>query len=131
MLTIPRVLLSVCAVVFLTPPLSAQEEPKSSSTLITATEIQQSGVTNAFDAVQLLRPRWLRAREVVRLPSSGNEMQMAVIHVFIEDRDQGDIEFLKTIPAERIYTLRYMSLNEAGARFGPTSGPAIVVTMKH
>jgi hypothetical protein len=115
--------------------LSAQGEPKSSSTVITAAEIERArpGVGNAFDVVQLLRPRWLRAREVLQLPSasSGSDMQMSEIHVYIDDRDKGDIEYLKTIPAEQIYSLRFMSTTEAGARFGPSSGPGIVVTLKH
>jgi len=56
---------------------------------------------------------------------------MAQIRVYIDDRDQGDLEYLKTIPAERILTLEFVSMNEAGARYGPSEGPGIVVTFKH
>ena len=49
----------------------------------------------------------------------------------LDDRDRGDVEFLKTIPAELIYSLKFMSTTEVGARFGPSSGPGIVVTLKH
>jgi hypothetical protein len=45
--------------------------------------------------------------------------------------NKGDVEFLKTIPAELIYSLKLMSMTEVGARFGPSSGPGIVVTLKH
>ena len=131
MIMIPRIVLPICGLVLLTPSLAAQQEPKSSSTLITATEIERAGpgVANAFDVVQLLRPRWLRAREVLQLPGN-NPMQMAQIHVYMDDHDKGDIEFLKTIPAEIVYTIRFLSTNEVGAEFGPSSGPGIVVTLK-
>jgi len=131
---LPRPLVSLWVAVLAISPLAAQERPKSSSTLITAEDIERAHVNNAFEAVQLLRPRWLRVREVLTLPGSGetgNDMQMQQIHVYIDERDKGDVEFLRTIPSEAIFTLRYMSTNEAGARFGPSSGPGIVVTFKH
>jgi hypothetical protein len=123
------VALTACAMRAQQP--QAQDKPKSSSTLITADEIDQArpNVGTAFDAVQLLRPRWFRARDVLALPA-GNEMQMAQVHVYMDDRDMGDVEYLKSIPADRIYTLRYMSTTEVGARYGPSSGPGIVVTLK-
>ena len=131
---IARVLLLLSAVVLLPSALAAQSKPKSSSTLITEEEIEHArpNVGNAFDVVQLLRPRWLgRAREMVALPGGGSDARMAEIHVYMEDRDKGDVEFLKTIPAELIYSLKFMSMTEVGARFGPSSGPGIVVTLKH
>ena len=131
---IARVLLLLSAVVLLPSALAAQSKPKSSSNLITEDEIDHArpNVGNAFEVVQLLRPRWLgRAREMVTLPGIGTDARMAEIHVYMEDRDKGDAEFLKTIPAELIYSLKFMSMTEVGARFGPSSGPGIVVTLKH
>ena len=128
------VLLLLSALVLLPSALAAQSKPKSSSNLITEDEIDHArpNVGNAFDVVQLLRPRWLgRAREMVTLPGIGTDARMAEIHVYMEDRDKGDVEFLKTIPAELIYSLKFMSMTEVGARFGPSSGPGIVVTLKH
>jgi hypothetical protein len=135
--TIVRALLPLCAVAFVTSAVAAQSKPKSSSTLITEEEIDRArpNVGNAFDVVQLLRPRWLRTREMVRLPGNayngGTDPQMAQVHVYIDDRDKGDVDFLKSIPAELIYTLKFMSMTEVGARFGPSLGPGIVVTLKH
>jgi len=133
MSTIGRVLLPLCAVALVASAVAAQSKPKSSSTVITEDEIERArpNVGNAFDVVQLLRPRWLRIREMVRLPGQGNDAQMAEVHVYMDDRDKGDVDFLKTIPAELIQTLTYMSMTEVGARFGPSSGPGIVVTLKH
>jgi hypothetical protein len=137
MSTIVRAWLPLCAVVLVASAVAAQSKPKSSSTLITEEEIERARPTvgNAFDVVQSLRPRWLRTREMVQMPgsssSSGNVPQMAEIHVYMDDRDKGDIDFLKTIPAELVYTLKLMSMTEVGARFGPSRGPGIVVTLKH
>jgi hypothetical protein len=114
------------------PP--APRPPKSSSTQITGDDIDKvrASVANAYDAVKLLRPRWLRT-DVLRLPggsASGSDMQMQRIHVFMDDRDMGDLDYLRSIPAGQIFTLRFMSMAEVGARFGPSSGPGIVVTLK-
>jgi len=133
MSTIVRALLPLCVVVLVASPAAGQSKPKSSSTLITEEEIDHArpNVGNAFDVVQLLRPRWLgRAREVLTLPGLGTDARMSEVHVYLEDRDRGDVEFLKTIPAELIYSLKFMSTTEVGARFGPSSGPGIVVTLK-
>jgi hypothetical protein len=136
MSTIVRALLPLCAVALVASAAAAQSTQKSSSSLITQEEIERArpNVGNAFDVVQTLRPRWLgRSRDMVRLPGSGGnpDPQMAEIHVYMEDRDKGDVEFLKTIPAEMIFSIKYMSMTEVGARFGPSSGPGIVVTLKH
>jgi len=133
---IARVLILLSAVMLLASALAAQSKSKSSSTLITEDEIDRArpNVGNAFDVVQLLRPRWLgRSRDMVRLPGSGGnpDPQMAEIHVYMDDRDKGDVEFLKTIPAEMIYSIKYMSMTEVGVRFGPSTGPGIVVTLTH
>ncbi|PYP56968.1 MAG: hypothetical protein DMD40_09450 [Gemmatimonadetes bacterium] len=134
MLTIVRALVPLCAMALVASAAPAQSKPKSSSTLITQDEIERArpSVGNAFDVVRLLRPRWLgRAREMVLMPQPGSDARMAEIHVYMDERDKGDIEFLRTIPAELIYSLKYMSMTEVGARFGPSSGPGIVVTLKH
>jgi len=126
-------LVPLCAMALVASAAPAQSKPKSSSTLITQDEIERArpSVGNAFDVVRLLRPRWLgRAREMVLMPQPGSDARMAEIHVYMDERDKGDIEFLRTIPAELIYSLKYMSMTEVGARFGPSSGPGIVVTLK-
>jgi len=130
MLRIKGPLLLLCALVFAAAPLRAQ---RSSSRLITAEEIDRARplVGTAYDAVQTLRPRWLQApREVLSLPRAGSDIRMTRVHVYLNDRDMGDVEYLKTIPAHLVFTLRWLSTNEAGARFGPSSGPGIVVTLK-
>jgi len=131
MSTIVRALLPFCTVALVTSAAAAQSKPRSSSTLINEEEIARarSNVGNAYDLVRMLRPRWLRTHEMVQLRDT--DPQMAQIHVYIDDHDKGDVEFLKTIPVELIESLSFMSATEVGARFGPSVGPGIVVTLKH
>jgi len=127
---VTRTLRALCALGLVAAPLAAQ---RVNSRLITAEEIERAGPTvgSAYDAVRTLRPRWLRsAGDVLALPRGGSDVRVARLHVYLDDRDVGDLEYLKTIPAERVQTLRWLSTNEAGARFGPSEGPAIVVTLK-
>jgi hypothetical protein len=128
MLKITRTLLLVGAFVLAVGPLEAQRRP------ISAVEIEKAGVvvTTAFDAVSRLRPRWLQApREIIQLPGSsqGAQGQLARIHVYQDDQDMGGVDYLKTIPAERVATIRWLSTNEAGSRYGPSEGPVIAVTL--
>ncbi len=141
---IRRLLTPLFALVLAAPALAAQDTaatpaappppprpPRSSSTLITSDDIDdvRSSVANGYDAVKLLRPRWLRT-DVLQLPSARGNLQRQEVHVYLDDRDMGDLEYLRSIPADHIHTLRFMSLTEVGARFGPTNGPGIVVTLK-
>jgi hypothetical protein len=135
---IRRLLVPLCVLALAAPALAAQDTaprpprpPKSSSTLITSDDIDdvRSSVANGYDAVKLLRPRWLRT-DVLRLPGARGTLQRQEVHVFLDDRDMGDLEYLRSIPADHIFTLRFMSMAEVGARFGPTNGPGIVVTLR-
>jgi hypothetical protein len=109
-------------------PLEAQRR----SDVVRAEEIARvsgKGGT-AFTVVQTLRPRWLRARELFMQGDGSGVVRTAGPHVYLNDVDQGDVDYLKTIPAELVSELRWLSANQAASRFGPTNGPAIVVTLK-
>jgi hypothetical protein len=137
-------LASLLGVIVGASPLAAQQAdtaappppprpPKSSSTLITEDDIDQVGssVANAFDVVRLLRPRWLRQTPTMLPPRQGSSSQMQDLHVYVDDHEMGGLDFLRSLPAEQIYTLRFLSVTEIGARYGPSSGPGIVVTLRH
>ena len=129
MLTTTRTLLALGLVTLVARPLHSQHN----SYVLTAEEIANihGKGGSAFDAVQALRPRWLRARNTYFDGSNRNApVRSEGAHVYLNDHDQGDAEYLKTIPVELVAELQYLSASEAGARFGPTDGPAIVVTLK-
>jgi hypothetical protein len=122
-----RILLVLGLAILAATPLRSQRR----SDILTAEEIERSqgrGST-AFDVVQSLRPRWLRASEVLLTPSAAPIIEQGP-HVYMNDVDQGDAEYLKTIPVELIAEMRWLSANQAASRYGPTSNPGIVVALK-
>lgn len=121
-------LLALGAVMLAPAPLRAQRR----SDIITAQEIERLGASigTAYDAVRTLRPRWLRSREMALMGRPDQPVEAARVHVYLNDVDAGEADYLKTIPAERVLELRWLSTNQAGSRFGPSAGPAIVVTLK-
>jgi hypothetical protein len=121
--------LTIGAALLATAPLQAQRR----SSLITVEEIERLGpsVGTAYDVVRTLRPQWLRVRRDImsgRRPE--DQVGVAPVHVYLDDREAGDLEYLRTIPAERVFELRWLSATEAGVRYGPTAGPGIVVTLR-
>ena len=130
MIKITRTMLLVCVFALAAGTVRAQKR----SSVITLEEIERAGPTvgTAYDAVNTLRPRWLRApREMLQLPGSGREAQIARVHVYMDDHDMGDVDYLKDIPAVRVQELRWLSPFDAASRFGPTEGQAaILVTLK-
>jgi hypothetical protein len=123
-----RILLVLGLAILAAAPLRSQRR----SDILTAEEIERSqgrGST-AFDVVQSLRPRWLKAREVLLTPAFDAPVTEQGPHVYLNDVDQGDAEYLKTIPVELIAEMRWLSANQAASRYGPTSNPGIVVALK-
>jgi hypothetical protein len=114
---------------------AAPRPPRSSSTLITEDDIERAGssVASAYDVVQLLRPRWLKQRHaVLNLPGvTPGDTGWPEFSVFVNDYEMGGLSYLRSVPAEQVYTMRFLSMNEVGARYGPTNGPGIVLTLRH
>ena len=102
--------------------------------IITAEEIERekANINTAYDAVETLRPRWLELHEVSRIPGRATEpLKATPVRVYLNDVNMGEVDYLKTIPAERVLEMRMLSANETASRYGPTDGQAaIVVTLK-
>jgi hypothetical protein len=124
-----RTLLALSLVVLAAAPLQAQRR----SDVITSEEIARVGGKGgtAYDVVRSLRPRWLKSRDMFLEGGNNDLIKSEGAHVYLNDVDQGNLDYLKTIPTELVAELRWISANEAGARFGPANGPGIVVTLKH
>jgi hypothetical protein len=113
-------------------PLHGQRWQKN---VLTAEEIGKQGdnITTAYDAVARLRPRWLHPSDVtMQSPGTvGPSVHAAEVKVYLNDFNAGDIDYLKSIAAENIQEMRFLSQNETASRFGPTEGQvAIVVKLK-
>jgi hypothetical protein len=125
---IMRTLLVLSVVVLAAAPLRSQRR----SDVITAEEIDRmkgKGGT-AYDAVESLRPRWLKVRDAYLEGGTFDLVRAEGAHVYLNDVDAGGVDYLKTIPAERVAELRWLSANQAASRYGPANSPGIVVTLK-
>jgi hypothetical protein len=92
--------------------------------LITQDEIARITATNAYDAVQMLRPSFLRQRGV---PSTTSGMPDLAI-VYLDGMKMGDVGQLQRIPTVGIVSIRYINAIEANQRFGRGhEGGAILV----
>jgi hypothetical protein len=84
---------------------------RPSSDLLTQREIATVPAANAYEAVQRLRPAFLRPRS-----TATRTTEYAV--VFLDGIRRGSPETLKTIPAAQIDEIRYLSATDATTRYG-------------
>jgi hypothetical protein len=92
--------------------------------LITQDEIDRVTASNAYDAVQMLRPLYLRPRGV---PSTVNGIPELAI-VYLDGMKMGDVSQLQRIPTVGIVSIRYLNAIDANQRYGRGhEGGAILV----
>ena len=97
-----------------------------SSNVLTAVQLENQPVTNLYDAVQRLRPRWLLERGATTLNAAGNP-----VVVYVNDQRMGGVAELHNVVLSSVGEVRYLDASSATMRWGTghTSG-AILVTIK-
>jgi hypothetical protein len=123
------------------------QKQKRDRNVITADEIAAASVNSALDAVERLRPHWLR-RDQDRSPISlgagrnlpGEEVQTRAGEPMAEepptlkvmvDGTEGDLRDLKRIPKEQIAELRLLTGSDAQTRYGPRFAAGVIqVTLR-
>ena len=104
----------------------AAERPRRSRNAITIEEIRSvQALTNAYDIVQRLRPRWLRPRGPASFSGT------APVIVYVDNVRAGLVDVLYGIPVEWIIEIRGFDASDATNRWGTgLAGGAIeVVTL--
>jgi hypothetical protein len=111
-------------------PRQERRRPRRRREVITADELAESGATNLFDAVQRLRPDWLRAGGA----RSFNNGSYTDIVVYQNNAQMGGLDALRQMGVEMAQSLRYMdgpsasnTLPGLGSRI--VSGAIIVETI--
>jgi hypothetical protein len=94
--------------------------------VITAEEIVEAKATNAYEAVERLRPNWMVARPS-RYVSDPTPL---VPVVFLDNTDLGDLNQLWTIVASEILEIRYLDDREAVYRYGTTYNSGIIQVIR-
>jgi hypothetical protein len=84
---------------------------RSSSNLLTAREIASTPAVDAYDAVQRLRPNFLRSRSTA---STSNAYPV----VYVDGLRKGGVEYLRVIRAAEVAEIRYLSAIDATTRYG-------------
>jgi hypothetical protein len=106
---------------------SAQRQRKDPN-VITEAELSSRSTLTARQAVEQLRPQFLRTRGTTTL---GNAQTADVIWVYFDGTRMGTVEVLNNIGVHEIREIRYLSPSEATNRYGTghVQG-AILVTRK-
>jgi hypothetical protein len=95
--------------------------------LITAEEIATLNVANAYEAVERLRPNFLRSRGRTTLTGAANGYP----NVYLNRQRYGSIQSLRNIIASTVREIRYYSAGDAGTQFGMDNANGVVeVTLK-
>lgn len=93
--------------------------------LITAEEIAEVQVFTAWDAIQQLRPAFLRGRYSM----SADAVSLPI--VYVDGLRYGGAEELRRIRAVDVATIRFLSPSDATTRFGTGhTGGALLVEMR-
>ena len=93
--------------------------PVTNQNELTIEQIRESGAHDAYEAIQRLRPLWLRTRS----PSSVNSPN--TILVYVNNVRLGGIEALRGYPLDAITKLEYLTASEATNRL-PGTGSTVV-----
>jgi hypothetical protein len=88
----------------------------ASGNVLTNAELVESSETDAYIALERLRPRWLRARG--QSSFSGG----TVVMLFVDGSPRGDVSNLRGIPINDIRDITYLSATEAAFQFGTMAG---------
>lgn len=100
----------------------------ASRDILTAAEIVASRVTDVYQAVNQLRPDFLKRRGSAR---SSIMSPNASVVVYVDDLPYGGADALHNIPLERVRLIRYVSPVSANLRYGGThpSGAIVITTL--
>ena len=102
------------------------QDSRLDSSVITQEELAPHHEFTAYEAVQRLRPQWLRVRGATRVVGA----QRASIQVHVDGMHMGGVEHLRSIRAQHVLEIRYMSATDATTRYGiDYTGGLLLVTM--
>ena len=85
--------------------------PTSSSNILMRQELSTSNQANLYDAVQRLRPAFLRPRSTSAGPGF-------LPVVFVDGIRKGSPDYLRAIPTNEVAEIRYLNVQDATTRYG-------------
>ncbi len=102
--------------------------PRTSNNVITRQELVSVQMANAYDAVQRLRPSFLRPRTIAggTLTGRGSSSVQDYAVVYVDGIRKGNPDFLKTIPTAEISEVRYLNAMDATTRYGMNVAAGVI-----
>jgi hypothetical protein len=91
---------------------------RGQSDVLTAEEIAETTAQNAYDAVSLRRPFFLKSRGPRSLQGAPAGQTVEFPIVYVNDMYYGELETLRNIHVSQIREIRYFDHNAATLRFG-------------
>lgn len=115
---------------------SAQAQKRGDRSLLTRADLDEggSGLTTAQDAIQRLRPNWLRP-PMGRNASAGmlgdGPSKTSEPIVYVDEVRQPNLEALRTVAALKIVEIKYLDQNRAVQMMGPghEAGAILITTV--
>jgi hypothetical protein len=108
--------------------------PSTSRYVISEAELPTSGTETAYDAIQRLRPDFLRARPAQSYnlqPNGGASGPAPAPALIVNGQRAGDISDLRQIAATSLKSVRYYTIEQAKRKFGMQyDGGAIEIEYK-
>jgi len=96
--------------------------------VITETELATMPTSNLYEAIERLRPNFLRSRGQMSINARGSEYAA----VYMDGRPYGDIASLRQIVSTQVETVHYYDAPSAQQKFGMISGSGVIeVISKH
>lgn len=96
----------------------------SNPNLLTRAQIEEVRATDAYEVVQRLRSRWLRAQGTTQLPNAAGDFQ---VQVYLDEVHQGGVSELRDIGYQEIQYIRYYPPQQASARWGFDHGAGAIM----
>jgi hypothetical protein len=95
--------------------------------VVTESQLANMEALNAYEALQRLKPAWLRPRGTSTL----TEPEREGIRVYLDRVLVGDTEALKSVPVRTVQEIRFLDSRMATVEFGTDHGfGAILVTTR-
>jgi hypothetical protein len=122
-----RVLLGSLMLAAIAACASVGNAPSVDRNLVTAREMEQMGSANVYQALERLRPEFIRrnrGRQSINL-------QAARTVVYIDNARFEELDALRTIPSSAVESIRFLDGRDAVTRFGNGhEAGALIVTLK-
>lgn len=98
-------------------------EPRRNRNILTESELSSMLQFTAWDAVQRLRPMWMRPGGVRNSANPAGQYP----HVFVDGAPYGQMEILRSLRVINIREMRYISSTDATIRYGGEYGGGVIL----